>query len=94
MSSAERLTRPKALAALSPAGPPPTMMASYVGIELSGMVKMGNPRVHRKRAAGTKMTWATAMIGFAFLHENHDRTRYLKLYVSLTMRTSFICFQL
>ena len=41
MRSAERLTRPKALAALRPAGPPPTIMTSYVGNGLSGIVRIG-----------------------------------------------------
>ena len=41
MRSAERLTRPKALAALKPAGPPPTKMTSYVGNELSRIVRIG-----------------------------------------------------
>ena len=58
MRSAERLTRPKALAALRPAGPPPTTMTSYVGNGLSGNVRIGEVIARRNKRPVTRLNLA------------------------------------
>lgn len=58
MRSAERLTRPKALAALRPAGPPPTTMTSYVGNGLSGIVRIGEVIARRNKRPVTRVNLA------------------------------------
>ena len=61
MRSAERLTRPKALAALRPAGPPPTMMTSYVGNGLSGIVRIGEVVARWNKRPVTRLNLANPM---------------------------------
>ena len=58
MRSAERLTRPRALAALRPAGPPPTMMTSYVGNGLSGIVRIGEVVARWHKSPATRVNLA------------------------------------
>lgn len=62
MRSAERLTRLRALAALRPAGPPPTTMTSYAGDELSGIVSIVEVVARRSKKLVTRAAFGENMM--------------------------------